>query len=152
MREDFWSGSQFDKIHTFNCSTLSSCAKLYLPLLIYSISQVDLVKYIERNIAGNMETTMAELGLQKIHDDLIDIARKAGEIITSAKPIVEGAGSKMNCTIHRSFLILIDTFCSRVSLLFTISFNTIPFYHVALLVPALMTPGLSQNPPSSPNG
>lgn len=41
---------------------------------------------------------MADLNLQEIHDFMISIARKAGEMITSAHPTTEQAGSKKNCT------------------------------------------------------
>ncbi|KAF2007151.1 inositol monophosphatase [Amniculicola lignicola CBS 123094] len=39
---------------------------------------------------------MSNLDLQEIHDFMISIAKKAGEMIMSAKPTTEGAGSKVN--------------------------------------------------------
>lgn len=36
--------------------------------------------------------------LAEIHKVLLDVAKEAGEMITGAKPVVEGAGSKKNCT------------------------------------------------------
>jgi myo-inositol-1(or 4)-monophosphatase len=40
---------------------------------------------------------MADLDLQEIHDFLITIAHKAGEMITAAHPSTGAAGSKKNC-------------------------------------------------------
>ncbi|KAF2280207.1 inositol monophosphatase [Westerdykella ornata] len=39
---------------------------------------------------------MAELNLQEIHDFMISVAKKAGEMITSARPTTEAAGNKKN--------------------------------------------------------
>ena len=41
-----------------------------------------------------------EPNLQEIHDFLISIARKAGEMITGAKPTTASSGSKKNCKIQ----------------------------------------------------
>jgi myo-inositol-1(or 4)-monophosphatase len=41
---------------------------------------------------------MEESKLQEIHDFFIELAHKAGEMIISAKPSAETAGSKKNCT------------------------------------------------------
>lgn len=41
---------------------------------------------------------MAEANLQEIHDVLISIARKAGEMILGANPTTASSGSKKNCT------------------------------------------------------
>lgn len=38
---------------------------------------------------------MEEPNLQKIHDDLLEVARKAGDMITSAKPST--VDTKINC-------------------------------------------------------
>jgi myo-inositol-1(or 4)-monophosphatase len=40
---------------------------------------------------------MEESKLKEIHDFFIDIAKKAGEVIVSAKPSTETAGNKKNC-------------------------------------------------------
>jgi myo-inositol-1(or 4)-monophosphatase len=40
---------------------------------------------------------MADINLQEVHDFMIEIARKVGERITSAKPTTGAAGSKKNC-------------------------------------------------------
>ena len=45
---------------------------------------------------------MADLDLQEIHDFLITIAYKAGEMITTAHPSTGAAGSKKNCKISNS--------------------------------------------------
>jgi hypothetical protein len=37
------------------------------------------------------------LDLQEIHDFMISIAKKAGEMITAAHPTTESAGNKKNC-------------------------------------------------------
>ena len=37
--------------------------------------------------------------LVEISNVLLEVAKKAGEMITGAKPVVEGAGSKKNCTL-----------------------------------------------------
>jgi hypothetical protein len=39
------------------------------------------------------------LNLEEIHDVLVTIAKEAGEMITGAKPVVGGVGSKKNCTL-----------------------------------------------------
>jgi hypothetical protein len=41
---------------------------------------------------------MANLDLEDIHDTLIAVARKAGEMITAAHPTTSAAGNKKNCT------------------------------------------------------
>jgi myo-inositol-1(or 4)-monophosphatase len=41
---------------------------------------------------------MANINLQEIHDYLIEIARKAGDMITSAHPTAGKAGWKKSCT------------------------------------------------------
>lgn len=38
-----------------------------------------------------------EPNLHEVHDFLVDLAKKAGEMITGAKPIVDEVGSKKNC-------------------------------------------------------
>lgn len=43
---------------------------------------------------------MDSINLQEIHDFLIEIAEKAGEMITSAKPTTAESGSKKNCKAH----------------------------------------------------
>jgi myo-inositol-1(or 4)-monophosphatase len=43
---------------------------------------------------------MADINLQEIHDFLVEIASKAGAMITSAKPSTGAAGSKKNCKYH----------------------------------------------------
>ena len=40
---------------------------------------------------------MASTNLQDVHDTLINIARKAGDMITSAHPSTGGSGIKKNC-------------------------------------------------------
>lgn len=40
---------------------------------------------------------MADLNLQEIHDFLVEVAKKAGEMITSAKPSTQTSGEKKNC-------------------------------------------------------
>lgn len=40
--------------------------------------------------------TMSEVNLQEVHDFLVMTAKKAGEMITSAKPIQSDSGSKKN--------------------------------------------------------
>lgn len=40
---------------------------------------------------------MSDMDLQEVHDFLIAVAYKAGEMITSAHPTTSGAGSKKNC-------------------------------------------------------
>ena len=41
---------------------------------------------------------MAEvINHQEVHDLLVEVARKAGDMITSAQPHVNTSGSKMNC-------------------------------------------------------
>lgn len=40
---------------------------------------------------------MADLDLQEIHDFLISVAKKAGEMITSARPSTTTSGEKKNC-------------------------------------------------------
>lgn len=40
---------------------------------------------------------MADIDLQDIHDTLISIAYKAGEMITSAHPSTAGTDLKKNC-------------------------------------------------------
>lgn len=44
---------------------------------------------------------MADINLQAVHDFMIEIARKVGERITSAKPTTGAAGSKKNCKLLR---------------------------------------------------
>jgi myo-inositol-1(or 4)-monophosphatase len=46
----------------------------------------------------------ADLNLKEIHDFLISVAQKAGEMITSAHPTTEAAGSKKNCTAFRALI------------------------------------------------
>lgn len=46
---------------------------------------------------------MADLDLQEIHDFLITIAYKAGEMITAAHPSTGAAGSKKNCKTSNAF-------------------------------------------------
>lgn len=41
---------------------------------------------------------MAQHDLQAIHDCLIEIAEKAGKMITTANPSTSDSGSKKNCT------------------------------------------------------
>lgn len=43
-----------------------------------------------------------DINLPEIHDVLIDVARQAGDMITGATPVVEGAGEKMNCKLLKS--------------------------------------------------
>lgn len=44
---------------------------------------------------------MAEINLQKIHDDLVAIAYEAGAMITAANPNSISTGTKLNCkTTH----------------------------------------------------
>lgn len=38
-----------------------------------------------------------KIDLREIHDVLITLAKEAGAMITGAKPVVEGVGSKKNC-------------------------------------------------------
>lgn len=40
---------------------------------------------------------MEDINLQEIHDFLLSLARKAGDMMTSARPVIEGVGSKKNC-------------------------------------------------------
>lgn len=40
---------------------------------------------------------MSSLDLQKVHDDLIKVAKQAGEMIMSANPSVLQADDKKNC-------------------------------------------------------
>jgi hypothetical protein len=37
------------------------------------------------------------VNLKEIHDVLITIAKEAGSMITGAKPVTDGVGSKKNC-------------------------------------------------------
>lgn len=46
-------------------------------------------------MAGNFDAGL----LAEIHKVLLDVAKEAGDMITGAKPVVEGAGSKKNCTL-----------------------------------------------------
>lgn len=39
---------------------------------------------------------MGDVNLQEVHDFLITVAKKAGEMITSARPIQSDSGSKKN--------------------------------------------------------
>jgi len=39
---------------------------------------------------------MPDVNLQEVHDFLVAIAKKAGDMITSAKPSTSGSGSKKN--------------------------------------------------------
>lgn len=49
--------------------------------------------------------------LQKIHNFLVEIAKKAGGMITSAKPSTSATGSKKNCkNTSRRFI----PFCSKL--------------------------------------
>lgn len=46
-----------------------------------------------------METPKEEdPNLQEIHDFLIEIAHRAGEVILAARPTTEASGTKKNCT------------------------------------------------------
>ena len=40
---------------------------------------------------------MGEPNLQEVHDFLIDLAKKAGEMILAANPSATATGSKKNC-------------------------------------------------------
>lgn len=40
---------------------------------------------------------MADINLQKIHDDLVAIAYEAGAMITAANPNSVSTGTKLNC-------------------------------------------------------
>ena len=44
-------------------------------------------------------TSFDQTKLFEIQNVLLDVAKKAGEMITGAKPAVEGAGSKKNCNV-----------------------------------------------------
>lgn len=48
---------------------------------------------------------MADLNLQEIHDFLIEVAKKAGEMITSAKPSTTTTGEKKNCESYSIYRI-----------------------------------------------
>lgn len=39
---------------------------------------------------------MSEVNLQEVHDFLVEIAHKAGQMIISAKPTAAGSGTKKN--------------------------------------------------------
>jgi len=47
------------------------------------------------------QPNMADINLQEIHDFMVEIAKKVGERITSAKPTTGAAGSKKNCISSR---------------------------------------------------
>lgn len=53
------------------------------------------------NVSGTQNGT-GEHNLQQIHDDLILIAKKAGEMMLAARPSALTTGSKKNC----EFLVL----------------------------------------------
>jgi hypothetical protein len=43
---------------------------------------------------------MAEPNLQEIHDFLIALAKKAGELVIAARPSVANSGRKVSCKSH----------------------------------------------------
>lgn len=47
---------------------------------------------------------MGEPDLQEIHDFLVQIAHKAGAMITAARPSNSGSGSKKNCEVYRALM------------------------------------------------
>lgn len=44
----------------------------------------------------NSSINMADINLQEVHDVLISVAKRAGEMIISARPSTGGSGSKKN--------------------------------------------------------
>lgn len=56
--------------------------------------------YVPRARTGTSEVkpvNASAINLQEIHDFLIDIARRAGEMMLASVPIVNSVGSKKNC-------------------------------------------------------
>lgn len=45
---------------------------------------------------------MADMDLQEIHDFLVEVAHKAGDMITSARPTSASSGEKKNCELTQT--------------------------------------------------
>jgi len=65
--------------------------------LVTSLTLESWISYTDRQAI----VTMASPNLQEVQDTLISIARKAGEMITSAHPSTGGSGIKKNCACMR---------------------------------------------------
>lgn len=48
-------------------------------------------------VSNSFDMAPQDVNLQEIHDCLVEIAMKAGDMITDTTPVVGGAGSKINC-------------------------------------------------------
>jgi hypothetical protein len=60
---------------------------------------------------SNGSATMADINLQQIHDDLVSIALKAGQMILSATPSVTSLETKKSCKFYQGYLISFNLTC-----------------------------------------